>query len=288
MLRASFLLFLLPFSLAATAGELACPQSLPHTDEVVIAFDGMKGFCPHTASAKLPQWDGSPAALDQLYMAKDLSGYSRLLRKLEVEHNFFHNCYFLKTIMTAAQVAQHPRAILYYSRRGYREALSCALSLQKRADGTGRELKFTVMGYSLGGTAAFRLTRSLQRAGIRVQDLLTVDPVGGNFRTFKSTLFRGGSPRYFVKTEGMPSWKNIYQTTDRRSITHEFPLPIGIRGNAVAGADNIRLDLGNYGHLKILEEEETLDAVLLLVQDSAFPLIPGKRALGSEFELPEN
>lgn len=246
--------------------EPACPTALPASDDILIAFDGMKGYCPRLARFGLRRWDrpGSPWA-DGLRLLPERE-YRERTRAVRAEQGFSHRCYLIDPVVRESVLVLPARPVLYYSQKGYRESLACVRSLRERAREAGRGLRVSILGYSLGGAAALRLSRSLVQDGARVTAVLTLDPVGNLWRAVGSTVWDGGSPRFFRVPDGVEAWTNYYQETDRISISHTRLFPIGIRGNRVRGAINQRLAPEWYPHVGLLDEPEVRDALRKVLQ----------------------
>ncbi|MCS7306564.1 MAG: hypothetical protein NZ602_15840 [Thermoguttaceae bacterium] len=87
-----------------------------------------------------------------------------------------------------------------------------------------------LLGFSNGGDAVYQTAKALQRRGIRVDLVITVDPVR---KPLRGMGFMG-----FRRPANVARWINYYQRFDRRTLAGILP----IVGRHVDGADeNIRL-----------------------------------------------
>ncbi|GGC72100.1 hypothetical protein GCM10010994_33150 [Chelatococcus reniformis] len=74
---------------------------------------------------------------------------------------------------------------------------------------SGRTSSIKIVGHSLGGSAAARMAAALARAGVPVQLLVTLDPVGGsapssNVRRYANFVPRTGEDHFTMIAGRMP------------------------------------------------------------------------------------
>ncbi len=181
-------------------------------------------------------FDGAYAYSPKRYNAyqsnhKDLSQIpSHVLSKINIERKRVSYTPFLDLVYSSKYPKTH--TIIYSAQTSIKKSLKAIDSLKETKD-----FQIDVAGYSWGADAAMRFIRKLKRRGIKVNKVLTLDPVrrGLFFTGFIKSI--NGNTDYFRKEENVQLHHNIYQKTDKFSL----PL-IHIRGNLVHGADlNINL-----------------------------------------------
>lgn len=110
----------------------------------------------------------------------------------------------------------------YYSKRGAKKAVACALSFKKEF---GDSLSLHIMGHSFGaGKGVFNFIKEAKKSGLNIENAITFDP-------------RGYSYKYSAPSKRIVSnFINIYQK-------------IPLAGRPVKGADFERVVTGKASHV---------------------------------------
>ena len=132
---------------------------------------------------------------------------------------------------------------------------------KKQPDGSCKYDTLIIAGYSYGGSAAHHLAKLLLNKGIRVNAVVTVDPV--------PKIIEDGIGLFgFSKKPNVDDWYNFYQKVDEKTL---FGLPV--RGHKVNNADSetefikgsFSGDSYKYAHIKITEHPTVLSEIRCLV-----------------------
>jgi hypothetical protein len=222
--------------------------------QVVFAFEGMNGYCPLRTAWSLYHPDltnvSNADSAREIFPEKTFDRLTRASEN-EIKH---HNC-LLSTFLAEHQktIRGSQSQVLYYKKTDVAAALACLKTLS-----LSPELKFKVMGFSMGGHAAVQFAQTAQKE-VKIERMMTVDPVAKGLGWFSSVFDTAQNNSHFEtqKLNNSMPWVNIYQREDSRSL-----VLAGIRGNEVKGATNFRImpkDLtyaeGKVGHLAILTTE---------------------------------
>lgn len=242
--------------------QQVCPQykDIKDKKELVFGFEGAGGYSPKSFNFNrfLNQNNIEPHQYHRLCQRNGWSACEKIDNQIKDEFESTAPTgveYLLKDYVGKTQHSD--KEFLYYSRNGRKQAMECLLSLKEKFELNENEFpSIKITGYSWGGHEAQEMVRKLEKLGLPVKSIFTIDPVRKGVGVVKNLFTRADNKRYFAKRDNVQQQFNIYQKADRKSLKL-----FGIKGNRVQGADEeVRgLDMNRYGHLEIPRTIEAID-----------------------------
>lgn len=241
-------------SKANTLIQPSCHSSEAPKKQQFFIFDGSMGYCPKLAQLKTTfdqegvnyydRFEQQIKSLNaSLRIDTDVTVVSLLQKikaQLESEKALGLNCNYLNALHDVfARLQTSDRKLnledsefRYYGKSGQNEAIHCAeIMIQNTEKNLVHSLDFKLTSFSMGGDAVVSFVNALP--DLRVSEVLTVDPVAKGLGALTGVLTTENNQIFTVPTNVL-RWSNYYQRLDYKVLK---PLPLGIRGSQVKGAD---------------------------------------------------
>ncbi len=220
--------------------EMKCLNPESKSGSAIFLFDGSMGFCPRYFIMQKPRFDLNQKGLSfaerisQTVVTLENSKLVEKIQKKLASEDVIRNCLLVKTVLTQmrSKIVDTKADLFYYSKRGEKEAASCAQTLSK----SNSELRLKVIAYSMGSEAAMRFARLLAQSKQPIEEVQSMDPVGRNVNWVTGVITTEDNALFEVPSN-VARWFNFFQKQDRYSLLNTSWAHLGIRGSRVIGAN---------------------------------------------------
>jgi len=279
-------------------GHSLCPTGVdPSVREFIFAFDGAGGYSashfvfffrsPRTGLTGedflKPGYDDFPVGYHPEFYdsngdfvlkppswTPERYAFYRKFRVLEKKSG--GNAVLIDALNIASSRLKDPVAkrVLYYPWNASALAANCATKVRKRYLQAGRPLAISSVGFSLGGYASVLFNRFLAWQGVRLKNVLTLDPVPFTPEIYRAILFPQNRTLISVP-DNHDSWVNLYQRKDRGTLLPKlggFPI-LGAQIRGIAVINQVLSDPGDgiYSHMSVPSSEAALTEMFRLLSD---------------------
>jgi hypothetical protein len=229
-----------------------CPKTNELNGELLIVVEGANGYSPRRE--KIIRSINEQVKCHQYYSTmSNVFFYSRLMTA--DLYDVFHEVEKLTkrsgstgalSFLLAENVLtiDDNRTWVYFAQSHGKKIQAC-INKHEQAIRDG-EVKLKFLSYSWGAGTSYKIIRDLEKRGIEVNSVLSVDPVIKDKRVLGNVL-GSGEHEYFEKPSNVIHWDNVYQTQSHNG----FLGAIKVRGSKVLGANNF--------HIKYDVEEKRTD-----------------------------
>ncbi len=164
-------------------GTPFCPEVLDNQTNFVFIFEGANGYCPMNAAIFL-RTSALENSLNPIFVSwqSSLPSNQKLLNKIKQISDSENDkkSYSLLTGLLSRgkeisdQSVSGESKLIYYSHVHWKEAISCAQSLEKQAKKINRTITFSAIGHSMGGHAVVKWAQELEKNQIMLDHVLTI------------------------------------------------------------------------------------------------------------------
>ncbi len=245
------------FLSTVTQGHDPCPDIAdPAVREYIFVFEGGKGLDAY----KRAYWMRNPRTLksvrDYFWEGSDpqdeIRSYEERLteaprgwseEKFRVYRSLYRyihrsrgNSALISAITSTVRDLREPvpKEIFYYPWNAWITGSKCAESLRELHHRAGSDVRISSIGFSLGGYSTILFARRADRVGLRLRNILTLDPVPFTLEIYKA-LRRKDNTTVIPAPDNHDQWMNLFQTQDIDALgtkVGRFP----IHGSQVSGS----------------------------------------------------
>lgn len=234
-------------------GYDACPTVVdPEIREYIFAFDGGGGYAPYNRLFHFKDpltlksgwdffWDDQAEGYERDGNGKmtrpprtwDAAKFALYQRVNELDYQEEGNAALIDALGDAVGELERPvpKRVMYYPWNASGIAANCARKIVRLYREAGRPVAISSIGFSLGGYANILFNRMLNWAGIRLKNVLTLDPVPFTHEIVRA-LFVPKNGTVISVPGNHDSWLNLFQRLDSgtldtgplRSVLGDLPI----------------------------------------------------------------